>query len=214
MRVVEHRAPRWADDGSAIFFGIREWPTKPATRRRTGRKRIDGSPDRRRRARRRSTGGEAEEESGGDGEGEAIRAGEKSPSPPTSTSGTLSMSASSPCRGSRKQRDRAKSYLVGLARRRGALRPLGSDYRRVDHSARGAEVRHRNRPQAIPVRRHVRSPLVRRRSDRCRHRRAHPMSSIGFATSPAAAPPASYLAVLQGRPALQLRHRQPARTPT
>ncbi len=29
MHVVEHRAPRWSDDGRAIFFGIREWPAKP-----------------------------------------------------------------------------------------------------------------------------------------------------------------------------------------
>jgi dienelactone hydrolase len=30
MRVVEHRAPAWSDDGSTIFFGIREWRAKPA----------------------------------------------------------------------------------------------------------------------------------------------------------------------------------------
>lgn len=30
MRVVEHRAPAWSDDGSTIFFGIREWPAKPS----------------------------------------------------------------------------------------------------------------------------------------------------------------------------------------
>ncbi|MGD8330219.1 MAG: prolyl oligopeptidase family serine peptidase, partial [Acidobacteriota bacterium] len=30
MRVVEHRAPSWSDDGSAIFFGLREWTPKPA----------------------------------------------------------------------------------------------------------------------------------------------------------------------------------------
>jgi hypothetical protein len=29
MRVVEHRAPQWSEDGGAIFFGIREWPEKP-----------------------------------------------------------------------------------------------------------------------------------------------------------------------------------------
>ncbi len=31
MRVVEHRAPSWSDDGSTVFFGIREWPEKPAS---------------------------------------------------------------------------------------------------------------------------------------------------------------------------------------
>jgi len=30
LRVVEHRAPSWSDDGSAIFFGLREWTPKPA----------------------------------------------------------------------------------------------------------------------------------------------------------------------------------------
>ena len=30
MRVVEHRAPSWSADGSAVFFGIREWPERPA----------------------------------------------------------------------------------------------------------------------------------------------------------------------------------------
>ena len=30
MRIVEHRSPSWAEDGSAIFFGVREWPEKPA----------------------------------------------------------------------------------------------------------------------------------------------------------------------------------------
>ena len=29
MRVVEHRTPRWSDDGSKIFFGIQEWKAKP-----------------------------------------------------------------------------------------------------------------------------------------------------------------------------------------
>lgn len=29
MRVVEHRAPSWSDDGQAIFLGLREWPEKP-----------------------------------------------------------------------------------------------------------------------------------------------------------------------------------------
>jgi dipeptidyl aminopeptidase/acylaminoacyl peptidase len=28
LRVVEHRAPTWSDDGSAIFFGLREWTPK------------------------------------------------------------------------------------------------------------------------------------------------------------------------------------------
>ena len=30
MRVVESRAPRWSDDGGAIFLGIADWPEKPA----------------------------------------------------------------------------------------------------------------------------------------------------------------------------------------
>ena len=30
MRVVEHRSPSWAKDGSSIFFGVREWTEKPA----------------------------------------------------------------------------------------------------------------------------------------------------------------------------------------
>ena len=29
MRVVEHRAPGWSDDGSMIFFGMREWTAEP-----------------------------------------------------------------------------------------------------------------------------------------------------------------------------------------
>ena len=31
MRVVEHRSPSWSKDGSSIFFGVREWPEKPAS---------------------------------------------------------------------------------------------------------------------------------------------------------------------------------------
>ncbi len=30
MRLVEDRAPSFSDDGRAIFFGVREWPEKPA----------------------------------------------------------------------------------------------------------------------------------------------------------------------------------------
>ena len=45
MRVVEHRAPQWSDDGRAIFFGIREWPEKPATGEEADESGAEGAQD-------------------------------------------------------------------------------------------------------------------------------------------------------------------------
>jgi dipeptidyl aminopeptidase/acylaminoacyl peptidase len=114
MRVVEHRTPRWAADGSAIFLGIREWTASPE------------EPE------------EADERGGEPEEGEA--AGERTPDVADEDTGREEPEPADvdvwharderiiPMQKLQEQRDREKSYLAVWHADEGRFVRLGNDY--------------------------------------------------------------------------------------
>lgn len=100
MRLVEHRSPTWSDDGSAIFFGIREWQPAPA----------EGADDDAEEAGTDSTGGA----SGPPGDAEDVGSADKSDEPEPADVDVWHARDERiiPMQRLQEQRDRERSYLA------------------------------------------------------------------------------------------------------
>ncbi len=131
MRVVEHRAPQWSDDGATIFFGIREWPETPTEGRESAEvDPADAETESPETGERLPETGAGEEREGDDQDPEAAEQGDEpeEPEPADVDVWHARDERIIPMQKLQEERDRAKSYLVAWHVDEGRFVRLGTDY--------------------------------------------------------------------------------------